>query len=94
MSNKQLNSFRVSRFGIPIEQVHIRDSVNTNIVYESVTFQLWEAAISAGATLDELTKLDTYPKAFQAKLIAWFEKHNLVKTHRQAAAAEAAKKRK
>jgi hypothetical protein len=58
-----------------------------------MTFPLWEAAIAAGATLDELQRLDDYPKPFLAKLIAWHQKHNIVRTHEQDAVARATEKR-
>ena len=71
----------------------LRDSINTGIQYETLTFPLWEAAIAAGATLDELSRLDDYPKRFLAKLIAWWEKHRIVRMHEQDAAARAAEKK-
>jgi len=58
-----------------------------------MTFPLWEAAIAAGATLDELNRLDDYPARFQAKLIAWHQKHRIVLLHEQDAVSEAARKR-
>ena len=66
-------------------------SVDTGISYESLTFPVWEAAVAAGATLDELKKLDDgkYPIAFQARLIAWYEKHRLVVMHTQEAVSKA-----
>lgn len=76
-------AFKVSRNGFPIEQVWLKDAVNTGIQYETLTFPLWEAAIAAGATLDELAHLDDYPPRFLAKLIAWYQKHNIVKLHEQ-----------
>jgi len=56
-------------------------------------FPLWEAAIAAGATLDELNRLDDYPKSFLANLIAWHQKHRIVQMHEQDAAARATEKR-
>jgi len=55
---------------------------------------LWEAAIAAGAGLDELEKLDRggYPVVFQARLIAWHQKHKIVRMHEQDAVAQAAKR--
>jgi hypothetical protein len=52
-----------------------------------VHFSLWEAAIAAGATLDELARLEDYPKKFRAKLIAWHGFHKLTELHSQDAAA-------
>ena len=42
-------AFKVSRNGFPIEQVWLKDAVNTGIQYETLTFPLWEAAIAAEA---------------------------------------------
>ena len=47
----------------------------------------FEAAVAAGATLDELLRLEQYPKRFRAKLIAWFGYHRLVELHAQDASA-------
>lgn len=71
----------------------MKDSVSTGITYETLSFPLWEAAIAAGATLDELQRLDDYPKVFLAKLIAWHQKHRIVRMHEQDAATRAAEKR-
>jgi hypothetical protein len=56
-----------------------------------LTFPLWEAAIAAGATLDDLEKLDRggYQVDFQARLLAWHSIHNQVEMHRQDAVARA-----
>jgi hypothetical protein len=82
MSARQVSPFDVRRNGEPIKDVHIRDAVDPNISY-SVHFSEWEAAIAAGATLDELQRLDQYPKQFRAKLIAWHGFHNAVAMHSQ-----------
>lgn len=83
----------MSRNGFPIEDVWLKDSVNTGIQYETLTFPLWEAAIAAGATLDELARLDQYPPRFLAKVIAWHQKHRIVKLHEQDAVQRAAERR-
>ncbi len=88
-----LGRFKVSRYGLPIEQVAVSKSVSTGITYDSIAFPLWEAAIAAGATLDELARLDSFPVKFQARLIAWHQKHELVAMHRQDAATKASEKR-
>ena len=89
MWRKRHSLLKVSRFGFPIEEVWLKDSVNTGITFETITFPLWEAAIAAGATLDELNNLDSYPKRFQAKLIAWHQKHQIVKMHQEDAKVKA-----
>jgi hypothetical protein len=47
----------------------------------------WEAAVAAGASLDELFRLEEYPKSFRARLIAWYSYHKLTELHAQDAAA-------
>ena len=89
---KQPDSFGVRRYGIPIKEVYLKDAVNPGIT-ASMRYTIWEAAIAAGATLDELKMIDEYPKRFLADLVAWHEAHKLVNLHGQSAAADAAKKR-
>lgn len=50
-------------------------------------FAEWEAAIAAGATLEELNRLEAgyYPTIFRARLIAWKKLHDLVLLHSEAA---------
>ena len=62
----------------------VRDSVDPHISY-SIHFSEFEAAIAAGATLDELLRLEEYPKKFRAKLMAWYGYHKLVELHAQEA---------
>ena len=85
MSERQDSPFDVRRNGEPIEDVSVRDAVNPHISY-AVHFSEWEAAIAAGATLDELQRLEQYPKEFRAKLIAWHGYHRAVEMHSQDAA--------
>lgn len=54
----------------------------------------FDAAIAAGASLDELMNLEKYPKWFRGKLVAWSEMHNLIAMHQQDAAVEKAKKKR
>ena len=93
MWRKRQKHLKVSRFGFPIEEVWVKDAINTGISFESITFPLWEAAIAAGATLDELSRLDDYSKRFQAKLIAWHQKHKIVQLHEQDARSKAMNKK-
>lgn len=71
----------------------MRDSVDPHISY-SVHFSEWEAAIAAGATLDELLHLEEYPKKFRAKVMAWFGYHKLVELHAQDASMSKTRKGK
>lgn len=65
----------------------VKGSVDPHIQY-SVHFALWEAAIEAGATLDELNKLfeGGYSPRFLAYLLAWHRLHKAVELHSEAAA--------
>ena len=89
---RRRNTLKVNRWGYPIEDLGVSGSVSTGITFDTLMFPLWEAAIAAGATLDELSKLDDYPKKFLAKLIAWHIKHRLVRMHEQDAVTKAAKR--
>jgi hypothetical protein len=66
--------------------VRVKNAVDPQISY-SVHFSVWDAAIAAGATLDELSRLEEYPKKFLAKLVAWHGYHSLVNLHGQDAAS-------
>ena len=70
------------RRGERIEDVGVRDAIDPQISY-SVHFSEFEAAVAAGASLDELMRLEEYPKKFRAKLIAWFGYHKMVEMHAQ-----------
>lgn len=56
---------------------------------------MWEAAVAAGATLDELCRLDDggYSKQFLVKLLAWKHTRDLVRIHSEDAVARAAKRK-
>ncbi len=82
MSERQDSPFDVKRNGEPIEDVGVRDSVDPHISY-SVHYSEWDAAIAAGATLDELLRLEQYPIMFRAKLIAWHNYHRAIEMHAQ-----------
>lgn len=60
----------------------VRDAVDPHISF-SVHFSIWEAAVAAGGTLDELARLDEYPKRFLAKLVAWHGYHKAIELHAQ-----------
>lgn len=72
----------MTRSGLPIREHPIKDSVNPNINF-SMSYAVWDAAIAAGASLDELEALDSgrYKPEFAAKLIAWHNMNNLIQNH-------------
>lgn len=59
----------------------------------SMEYLEWDAAIAAGATMDELESLPKRSPAFRAKLIAWNEAHNLIAMHQDDAARQKAKRK-
>ena len=72
--------------GTRLDRVGLPGAKSLGVEY-GPTFELWEAAVAAGAGLDDLWRLDMghYPKWFKAKLIAWFRFHELLKLHRELA---------
>jgi len=47
----------------------------------------WQAAVAAGATLNELKDWDEgrYSRMFMARVIAWYELHGAVQAHTESA---------
>lgn len=74
--------------GEPIEYAHVKGAKSVPISF-SRDFDGWTAAISAGATLDELYKWDNgeYPVWFMARVIVWHNAFEAIELHKQAAAA-------
>lgn len=60
-----------------------------------MSYIIWEAAVSAGANLTELEKLESggYSRVFLAKLVAWYNSRNLVEMHTNDAQTKAANKK-
>jgi len=60
-----------------------------------MSFPLWEAATAAGASLDELEKLESggYATWFQAKLVAWHQLHQIVEQNKQDAVSRVMERR-
>lgn len=67
---------------MPIGEASLRRGVNTGISY-APEYEVWNAAIEAGATLTELEKLYAggYSSRFLAKLLAWHRARGLIETH-------------
>ena len=98
-SKRRPSHFAVSRNGVPIDTYVIKHSVQTGISFGSELFPLWDAVIAAGATLNELEKVDRgeYKGKFLAKVMAWKRIKNFIDLHSsdaQASAAEKAAKKK
>lgn len=62
--------------------------METGIAY-STSYGEWEAAIAAGATLEELEKWDRglYSTKFKSKVLAWYGLHTLIELHANDAVA-------
>lgn len=99
----QQNPFGVKRHGVPIADASLRNRkafANSGIT-ANFRFHLWEAAIEAGATLEELYLLDGgastiewfQSKTFKVSLIAWHQGHLHMERHSQDAAIKQPKKK-
>ena len=87
--------FSVTRGGIPIEQVSLRNAsefANAGISY-SLEFEAWEAATTAGLDMWRWEK-DRYPRPFKMRVLAWHRLHNLVALHQQDAGVSKSKQKR
>lgn len=85
----------MTRNGRPIDQVRLTEGVNPRI-NRSQKLVEWEAAIAAGATLEELYKWEQageggYPSWFKARVIVWHLRHQQYESHVAEAQVKAAK---
>ncbi len=66
--------------------------MSTGISYSQLYAET-DAAIAAGATLDELQKWyeNGYPKWFKAMVVVWHTYHHLIEQHKEDAVAQASK---
>lgn len=73
----------------------ITGGVKTNITY-NMSYALWDAAIAAGATMDELYRMEMglYPPSLLAKIIAWRRGTIAIENHTEAEKAKAIKNKK
>ena len=74
----------MTRHDVPIADAYIKGAVNSGIKFK-MEFEGWEAAVAAGATLDELYKWydGKYDRMFKAHVIQWHRDHKLIKAHEQ-----------
>jgi hypothetical protein len=84
----------VTRHGEPIGQYYISDTINPGIRY-SDTYAVWDAAIAAGATLEELDRVQSgdYSSKFLAHLIAWHAGYKGINSNVEDAKSKHAKSR-
>lgn len=85
------------RFGVrkdnrPIADVQLQGGISTGITY-NLSFSIWDAAIAAGAGIEDLWKLDQglYPHSFVAKILAWHRGKIAIDNHTEAAKIKASK---
>jgi hypothetical protein len=66
--------------------LHVKSAINTGITH-SQFFQVIDAAIEAGATLEELKKIaeGKYANWFLAMLISWHDNKKLIEMHQEEA---------
>jgi len=59
-----------------------------------MTYMLWDSAIAAGATLEELHRINLgiYPSKFLATIVAWHMTHGQINSHIEDAKAAKMKK--
>lgn len=80
-----------TRFGRPIKEVEVKNSVDPKISY-SMSFGEWEAAHAARLDLWKW-EMNEYPPWFKARVIAWHRTHDLIEMHKQDALAESINRR-
>ena len=81
--------FKMEKNNRPIEEAPLTNKLNVKIS-RSAHLVEWDAAIAAGATLDELYKWEQgeYPGWFRALVIVWYERKNQYEAHVEAARAQ------
>ncbi len=84
--------FGVTGNGEPIGNLELSGGINAGINY-NMSYAVWDAAIAAGATMDELKNIDegTYPSWFLGKLIAWHIASKQIASHKDEAVASSMK---
>lgn len=87
----------MTRMGRPIEDIVLKDAVDPKISRSQKLVE-WEAAIAAGATLEDLYKWEAmgekgFPSWFKARVLVWYERHSQYEAHVSDAQIKAAKKK-
>ena len=87
--------FKVTKRGSPIDSWNLKDTVNHGIAY-SRTFAEFDAAIKAGATLDELHKWlnGGYPTWFMAYILSWAKNRVAIDAHIEEAIGDKMKQKR
>lgn len=81
----------MTRAGVDIREYPLKDAVDPGIAYAQ-GFAEWEAATGAGL---DLWKWETnaYPVEFKARVLAWYNLHNLVRSNVEDAVNRKARKK-
>jgi hypothetical protein len=58
-----------------------------------MSFSEWEAGTAAGLDMWKWENTEFYPRAFKARVIAWYQAHKRVKLEAEVAAARESKKK-
>lgn len=76
------------RNGVPISEHGLISPVESGIQY-SQFYEMYDSAIAAGATLEELYKLERgeYPGWFLARLMVWHRSAKMIASHGEDAVA-------
>jgi hypothetical protein len=84
----------VTRNGEPIGNIELSGGIDAGINY-NMSYAVWDAAIAAGATMDELKHIDegVYPSWFLGKLIAWHIASRQISTHKDDAVSASINKK-
>jgi hypothetical protein len=87
----------VTRHEVPISEAGLKNPRHFTDagIKAGWRYHLWEAAIAAGATLEELQKLEdgqTFSQRFKANLIGWHRNHMEVEKHATDASIKKPKK--
>ena len=85
----------MTRYGQPIQEYPLRDSVGTGISY-STYFESLRAAVWANATLDELRRwmAGEYPSEFMSTVTALYRLDGEIRQHAEDAVNRAVEKRR
>ena len=84
----------MTRYGRPVDEVRLKNQLNTGL-QRSDKLMVWEAAIAAGASLDELQKIEEgkYPNWFLSRMVVWYVRHNQYQAHVSEAESDYLKKK-
>lgn len=83
----------MTKAGEPIQNLGKPREVVDPQIDTSMAFLAWEAGTSAGLDMFKWEHTAFYPRAFKARVMAWYKLHNAVELHSNVAAQRAANKK-